>query len=77
MDFDHSDGSTKLKNIADCVDWSEKKILAEAEKCDVVCANCHRIRTFNRELASPRGPRRFPFKEDIIGSNPIASTKSI
>jgi hypothetical protein len=24
------------------------RMLAEAAKCDIVCANCHRLRTFER-----------------------------
>jgi hypothetical protein len=24
------------------------RMLAEAAKCDIVCANCHRLRTFQR-----------------------------
>lgn len=26
---------------------SKKKILEEIEKCDLVCSNCHRVRTCN------------------------------
>lgn len=47
LDFDHRDQATKSFNIGDVarLGWSLKKALAEAEKCDVVCANCHRRRT--------------------------------
>lgn len=47
MDFDHRDPSTKLFNLtAGCAMlMPTSKILAEAAKCDVVCANCHRVRT--------------------------------
>jgi hypothetical protein len=49
MDFDHRDGSSKLGNIASLVKrWSWKRLLAEIEKCDIICANCHRIRTAQR-----------------------------
>lgn len=46
MDFDHV--GDKAFNIATAIDkrWSE--IQAEIKKCDVVCANCHRIRTYTR-----------------------------
>lgn len=45
-DFDHRKGS-KLFNIADIVKRgvSIEKLVEEILKCDVVCANCHRIRT--------------------------------
>ena len=45
MDFDHRDGSTKVNSIAH---WSLSDLpglMAEVAKCDLVCANCHRLRT--------------------------------
>lgn len=46
MDYDHL--SDKIKNIADLMDYSWDYIQAEIEKCELVCANCHRIRTWDR-----------------------------
>lgn len=53
MDFDHAEGSYKEYVVA----WmparfGRKKILAEISKCDLVCSNCHRIRTHERKKAS-------------------------
>jgi hypothetical protein len=49
MEFDHRDGDDKLGNISHALNyWSWKRILAEVSKCDVVCANCHRMRTARR-----------------------------
>jgi len=50
MDFDHKDGKIKVGNIASMItrNLSLKRIQKEIEKCDIVCANCHRIRTHNR-----------------------------
>lgn len=48
MDFDHRDGSLKEFTISKHLNRAWKEVLAEVEKCDVVCANCHRIRTFSR-----------------------------
>jgi len=49
MDFDHRDGTTKVQGVTRMVSRAgTDRILAEAAKCDIVCANCHRLRTFNR-----------------------------
>ena len=47
MDFDHIRGK-KLHNVAWLVNVSERRLLEEIAKCDLVCANCHRIRTARR-----------------------------
>ena len=47
MDFDHRDRTTKIDSIAH-MGWcnsSLKRIKEEIKKCDLVCANCHRLRT--------------------------------
>lgn len=49
MDFDHRDGVEKIANISTLLSWSGlPSALKEIEKCDLVCANCHRIRTWKR-----------------------------
>lgn len=47
MDFDHRDPAAKHTGIAILVRKRTKPIalLSEIDKCDVVCANCHRVRT--------------------------------
>ena len=48
MDFDHVRGR-KHKNVAELIDTlSKKKIDEEIAKCEIVCSNCHRIRTHDR-----------------------------
>jgi hypothetical protein len=45
LDFHHRDHSTKLFSIGDSSKTSStgiERIMAEVEKCNVVCANCHR-----------------------------------
>ena len=50
MDFDHLDPKQKVKSVAELVQsGSQKALLREIEKCDLVCANCHRIRTCVRD----------------------------
>lgn len=45
MDFDHRDPSAKRFIIATSGTRNREAVLAEIAKCDLVCANCHRIRT--------------------------------
>ena len=49
MDFDHVHGD-KINEVSRLSQnaASMKKILAEISKCELVCANCHRVRTFKR-----------------------------
>jgi hypothetical protein len=48
MDFDHLDGYVKNYNISELRFVSKNLLLEEIAKCDLVCSNCHRIRTHNR-----------------------------
>lgn len=59
LEFDHQ--YDKVGNIARMMGFSTEKVKAEIDKCEVVCANCHRIRTakqFNtwRNLLMPYDP---------------------
>lgn len=48
MDFDHLDGTEKYKQVSKLTAHSWQRIKDEIAKCEVVCANCHRIRTYER-----------------------------
>lgn len=50
LDFDHLPGVEKCFEISDSIGrgLSLKKIDSEIAKCELVCANCHRIRTVIR-----------------------------
>lgn len=50
MDFDHRPGEEKLDGIGRLMNGPKDRTLAEMQKCDLVCANCHRIRTRQRAL---------------------------
>ena len=51
MDFDHVRG-VKQANVMELVSTlSKKKIDEEIAKCEIVCSNCHRIRTHMRKMA--------------------------
>lgn len=51
LEFDHRPGTIKLFNVGEKMGvYSRKKLWEEIEKCDVVCANCHAIRTTERRV---------------------------
>ena len=52
-DFDHLPGQTKARGVAAMLtSGTFEDLLAEIAKCEVVCANCHRIRTRRRPAAT-------------------------
>jgi hypothetical protein len=50
LEFDHIDPQTKTKAVARLLSsgYGWERLLAEINKCEIVCANCHRIRTYSR-----------------------------
>lgn len=46
MDFDHRDSTTKVQDVSQMLMGSWQSVLSEVAKCDVVCATCHRLRTW-------------------------------
>lgn len=52
MDWDHTDDN-KTYDVSRLVNQGQakSKILAEIRKCELVCSNCHRIRTQLRRLS--------------------------
>ena len=58
MDFDHREPTTKAFNVmaGRTMLMSTQRVLAEVAKCDIVCVNCHRIRTRDAERRRPRRP---------------------
>jgi hypothetical protein len=51
MDFDHLVAGEKHGNVGWMVGrYPLATIQAEIDRCEVVCSNCHRIRTYNRRL---------------------------
>lgn len=61
MHFDHRDPSQKRFSVSTLTGAGHiKSLLAEIEKCDLVCANCHAIRTHHQResrLIRPGRPR--------------------
>jgi hypothetical protein len=47
--WDHLPGTIKLGAISNQIrTWSRKLTFKELAKCELVCANCHAIRTYRR-----------------------------
>lgn len=53
MDFDHRPTEEKLFAVASGISFNLNKLLEEIKKCDLVCANCHRDRTYRRYGGRP------------------------
>jgi hypothetical protein len=61
LDFDHRPDETKTVNISQMVvqtKYTEDDIRAEAAKCDLVCASCHRLRSKGRYGDRAERPRQ-------------------
>lgn len=48
LEFDHRNPETKEYNVTEMYHLSEAKIAKEVDKCDILCANCHRRRTIQQ-----------------------------
>ena len=83
MDFDHRDAADKHSGVTRMIGRAGLgTILAEAAKCDIVCANCHRARTFRRRPTASRAGvaqlvERRPSKPNVAGSNPVSRSKPL
>tara|TARA_E500000318_G_scaffold39978_1_gene38419 strand:- start:234 stop:671 length:438 start_codon:yes stop_codon:yes gene_type:complete len=45
LQFDHLDRTQKSFTIGKCLDHSMEKLLAEADKCQLLCSNCHEVKS--------------------------------
>lgn len=48
MDFDHTEDN-KSFGVAMFGGYKWEKVQAEIDKCELVCSNCHRVRTWKRK----------------------------
>lgn len=70
MQFDHL--RDKVNSVSKMKLLRHETIVAEIEKCDLVCANCHADRSYKRQNPSlaKSGLTRTPAKRLFGGSNP-------
>lgn len=64
LDFDHKDPKTKLMSISQNYHLPIQELEEEIKKCQLLCANCHRVKTWNSGGFSPsirkfRNPKKF------------------
>lgn len=77
MDFDHL--RDKKFNVSRLIRYgSRQRLIAEIEKCEVVCSNCHRTRTWNRRLqrrsarSANSDPQMSLPNQEVEGRRPLA-----
>jgi hypothetical protein len=50
LEFDHRPGEVKIDNVTRVLkNYGTEMAWKEVSKCDVVCSNCHKVRTYMRE----------------------------
>lgn len=59
LDYDHMPGHHKVLEVSKMVrlGYSKEKVMQEISKCQLICASCHRLRTFYRRIGKeiPQG----------------------
>lgn len=49
LEFDHRPGEHKIDNVARVLkNYGTLMAWKEVAKCDIVCSNCHKVRTYDR-----------------------------
>lgn len=52
LQFDHPEDAVKVGSVNNLIRTARREVvLAEVKKCDVVCSNCHHVRSFKRAKA--------------------------
>lgn len=73
LEFDHRPDEVKLFHISDRMgSGAMEEFIAEIAKCDIVCANCHRVRTviknqFGQALGDTRVRMKQVYKDRVAG----------
>jgi L-lysine 2,3-aminomutase len=65
MDFDHVDGTKVMMVSQLAIRGATRKLMVEMAKCEVVCSNCHRLRTWARAQYDPTATDELPVAAPI------------
>lgn len=53
LDFDHVDRKfARVSQLLGSYNWTSKKVQDEITRCEIRCANCHRIRHWNEDASN-------------------------
>jgi hypothetical protein len=74
MDFDHIRDKRQIISSM-CQDYSPESIIAEIQKCELICANCHRIRTRKKKGIYGNSGRQAGI--EIVGHKPRSETTKV
>jgi len=71
MEFDHLPQFTKVRNVSQMISQQAPRetVLKEIAKCELVCSNCHAIRTRDRAEA-------YPFKVCLVAGCEVKSRRN-
>jgi hypothetical protein len=75
MDFDHVKGD-KSAHVSGLLTCSPQRLLAEIQKCEVVCACCHRVRSaISRKETGRKRLQEFHTRLNELKSSPCADCR--
>ena len=69
--FDHRDPLTKSFSVCEQKNKPMEELKKEADKCDLVCANCHAMRTYGSKAISAKMKLTWLAKEEHNGDHTI------
>jgi hypothetical protein len=74
MTFDHLPGAEKVDEVSNLIRRRRKRAARlEVEKCELVCANCHAVRSYERRRGVAQSGQSAAFgTQRFAGSNPAA-----
>lgn len=52
MEFHHRNPIEKMFNVSEATNRNWEKVLAEIDKCDIICANCHNYRHYLERVSN-------------------------